>query len=157
MLKLDLEALSLGRTYTRRIVTVSLIREPCASSSRRRFNQAGEVYEAFRCLSMLDREAFLALHLNHKNQLDGVHVVSIGSLSAGLVHPREVFKSAILTNAAAIIVMHNHPSGDPTPSREDRDITERLKKAGDILGVPLMDHVVIGADSYRSFGEMGSL
>src|SRR5437870_9711185 len=97
--------------------------------------------------------------LCHSTQLGPIayHVVARDSLDSLLVHPREVFKAAILANAAAIIVMHNHPSGDPTPSREDREITARLKLCGEELGIPLVDHVVIGADSYRSFAESGLL
>ena len=105
----------------------------------------------------LDREHFVVLLLDGKNRIVGFNVVSIGSLTAALVHPREVFKAAILTNAAAILVLHNHPSGDPTPSREDREITARLKLVGSELGIPLVDHVVIGAHSYRSFSESGIL
>ena len=83
--------------------------------------------------------------------------VSLGTLAASLVHPREVFKAAIIGNAAAIIVIHNHPSGDPTPSREDREITARLKSCGETLGIPVLDHIVVAAEGYRSFAEMGLL
>ena len=101
--------------------------------------------------------AFVVLLLDHKNRVTGIDVVSIGSLSASLVHPREVFKAAVLANAAAILVLHNHPSGDPKPSEEDVKITARLAEAGGILGIPLLDHVVVAADGYTSFAEMGNL
>src|SRR5207302_8829691 len=101
----------------------------------------------------LDREVFLALVLDGKNQLLGFNQVSVGSLSAALVHPREVFKAAILANAAAIILVHNHPSGDPEPSPEDRAITGRLKEAGELLGIKVLDHVVIGDGRYVSFAD----
>jgi DNA repair protein RadC len=123
-----------------------------------RFASAGEIYRAFKGgMADLDREMFVCLYLDHKNRVDGVHVVSVGSLAASLVHPREVFKGAMLANAAAIIVLHNHPSGDPTPSLEDRTITARLRAAGEILGIVLLDHVVVGADGFRSFSEAGLL
>jgi DNA repair protein RadC len=115
------------------------------------------VYRDFAALAALDREAFVSLLLDQKNRVSGVQVVSVGSLCASLVHPREVFKAAILANAAAVIVIHNHPSGDPTPSREDREITARLRACGETLGIPLIDHVVVAADGYRSFAELGLL
>jgi len=152
---LDLAGISLGRTYTRRLVSVGLVREPTAFGPRVR--AAAELALQFHAVTMLDREAFLVLHLDQKNRTTGLEVVSIGSLGATLVHPREVFKSAILSNAAAILVFHNHPSGDPTPSREDREMTGRLKSAGEILGIPLIDHVVIASEGYRSFAESGLL
>jgi DNA repair protein RadC len=153
---LDVASISLGKAYTRRLVTVGLVREG-VPEDRQYFRSASEVYADLRGLAMLDREAFVVLHLDLKNRVNGLHVVSIGSLAASLVHPREVWKAAILTNAAAILVAHNHPSGDPTPSREDREITARLKLCGDLLGIPLIDHVVIGSESYRSFAESGLL
>ncbi len=104
-----------------------------------------------------DREHFLMLPLDGKNRVLGFEVVSVGTLTASLVHPREVFKAAILANAAAIVVAHNHPSGDPTPSAEDRAITQRLKQAGELLGIRLLDHVVLGADRYYSFVDAGEL
>ena len=92
----------------------------------------------------LDREHFVALVLDGKNRILGFNVVSVGSLTAALVHPREVFKAAILSNAAALVLVHNHPSGDPTPSAEDRAITERLRQVGELVGIRVLDHVVIG-------------
>lgn len=155
-LRLDLGALSLGRRYERLLVRVVLSRE-LSPSRLPRLRTAADVYRDFAALTLLDREAFLVLLLDHKNRCVGVTVVSIGSLSASLVHPREVFKAAILANAAAIIVLHNHPSGDPTPSREDRDITSRLKRCGETLGIPLLDHVIVAMDGYRSLAELGLL
>ncbi len=94
--------------------------------------------------------------LNTKNNITGINVVSIGSLNSSLVHPREVFKAAILGNAAAIILAHNHPSGDPSPSPEDLEITRRLVEAGKILGIEVLDHVIIG-DRWESLKERGSV
>jgi DNA repair protein RadC len=105
-----------------------------------------------------DREHFVVMALDSRRRVIGANVVSIGTLNASLVHPREVFKPAILLNAAAIVVGHNHPSGDPAPSSEDREVTRRLTKAGELLGIPLADHVVIGSgDSFYSFREQGAL
>lgn len=153
---LDFEALGLSSTYTRRLVTVGLVREPGLEPGHR-LKSAAELYANLRPLADLDREVFVAIHIDHKTRMVGVHVISLGSIAASLVHPREVFKAAILTNAHALIVVHNHPSGDPTPSREDREITERLKSSGDILGIPLFDHVVIATDGFRSFADAGML
>jgi DNA repair protein RadC len=92
----------------------------------------------------LDREHFWALPLNTKNQLLKTVEVSVGSLNAAIVHPRELFREAVRLSAASIVVVHNHPSGDPAPSGADVTLTRRLVKAGDVLGIDLLDHVVIG-------------
>jgi len=102
-----------------------------------------------------EREQFLALCLNARNELVREVVVSIGSLNASIVHPREVFKPALACSAAAIVIAHNHPSGDPAPSREDREVTRVLSEAGRLLDVPLHDHVIVGADAYFSFRDAG--
>ena len=83
--------------------------------------------------------------LNVKNQIIAKEVISIGILDGSLIHPREVFKAAVCAGAASIIVAHNHPSGDTTPSVQDREVTTRLREAGKILGIPLVDHVIVGA------------
>ena len=112
-------------------------------------------------LADADVERVIALHLNVKHRLIGVHVVSAGTLDASLVHPREVFKAACLSNAAALVIAHNHPSGDPTPSGEDRTLSDRLRQAGELLGVTLLDFVIVSdpADGFRyhSFRESGVL
>ena len=95
--------------------------------------------------------------------LDGRHrvlreeIVSQGTLTASLVHPREVFRAALRESAAALILVHNHPSGDPAPSREDRDVTERLTRAGELLGVQVLDHVIVAEAGFYSFREDGGL
>ena len=100
----------------------------------------------------MDREHFVIILLNQKNHVIGVSTISIGSLTASIVHPREVYKSAILSNAASIICGHNHPSTDCQPSREDRSITTRLVEAGKLLGISVLDHVIIGGEGkYFSF------
>ncbi|RMH32093.1 MAG: DNA repair protein RadC [Nitrospirae bacterium] len=105
-----------------------------------------------------DRELMLMVPLNTRHKPLGVHVVSIGSLSQSIVHPREVFKAAICVNAAAIILAHNHPGGDPEPSDEDKTLTQRLQSAGGILGIRLLDHLIL-VDSGRwfSFADQGLL
>ncbi len=103
-----------------------------------------------------DREKFIVLCLNTKNEPTVINVVSIGSLNAAIVHPREIFKIACLANSASIIICHNHPSGDPTPSKEDLAITKRLVEAGQILGIEIKDHVILGeGDNFISFKEKG--
>lgn len=102
-----------------------------------------------------DREHFMVLNLNTKNQVIAEDTVSIGNLNASLVHPRELFKNAIKRSAAALILVHNHPSGDPSPSREDIDVTHRLTEAGKLLGIEILDHVVIGDLKYVSLKEKG--
>lgn len=104
-----------------------------------------------------DREKFVALFLNCRCEIIGLNVVSVGTLSASLVHPREVFKAAILAGAASLIVAHNHPSGDVAPSAEDKETTKRLKDAGKLLGIPIMDHLVISEQEFFSFKEHGLL
>jgi len=103
------------------------------------------------------REHFVVLLLNARHECLAVEIVSIGSLNASIVHPREVFKPAVLASAASIIVAHNHPSGDPEPSEEDLSITRRLVQVGELLGIGLLDHLVIaerGAVSLRERGAM---
>jgi DNA repair protein RadC len=97
--------------------------------------------------------------VNRKNEVIGINTVSVGSLSASIVSPREVFKPAILANAAALICAHNHPSGAPTPSAEDRALTERLSQAGKLLDIQVLDHIIIGdgTTAYYSFADTGTL
>ena len=103
-------------------------------------------------------EVCYVLCLTTRLTLIGYHEVSRGSLDAALMHPREIFKVAMLTNAAAIIIVHNHPSGDPSPSPDDIGLTRRLKKAGQLLGIDLLDHVIIGHEGrFVSLKEQGRL
>jgi len=122
------------------------------------FTTSGAVVQALRpYYDELDREVFGVVPLNQRNEPLGFHVVSVGTLTASLVHPREVFKPLILTNAAAAILIHNHPSGDPTPSADDRAITARLCRVGADLGIAILDHVIIGAAEHYSFADDGAL
>lgn len=112
--------------------------------------------EQLKDIASADREHFVVLALSARMRVVARETVSIGTLTASLVHPREVFKSAIMSNAAAIVVAHNHPSGDPEPSREDGEVTSRLRRAGEILGIQLLDHIVVVADGkFVSFKERG--
>ena len=103
------------------------------------------------------KEQFVVILLNNKNKVIGTEVVSEGSLSSSIVHPREVYGPAILHHAAAIMVAHNHPSGDPKPSTEDKEATRLLSRSGKVLGIPMIDHVIIGDGNYYSFLENEAL
>ena len=103
------------------------------------------------------KEQFVVILLNSKNKVIGTEVVSEGSLSSSVVHPREVYAPAILHHAAAIMVAHNHPSGDPKPSLEDKEVTRMLLRSGKVLGIPMIDHVIIGDGNYYSFLENEAL
>ena len=111
-----------------------------------------QVADLFAHLRRETREIFATVHLDSKNRVLCIETVSIGSLSAAVVHPREVFKATLLSSAAALVLVHNHPSGDPTPSREDLELTKRLKDAGELLGIRVLDHVIIG-ENYLSFAD----
>ena len=103
------------------------------------------------------KEQFVVILLNNKNKVIGTEVVSEGSLNSSIVHPREVYAPAILHHAAAIMVAHNHPSGDPKPSLEDEEVTRMLSRSGKVLGIPMIDHVIIGDGNYYSFLENEAL
>jgi DNA repair protein RadC len=122
-----------------------------------RYTAPSQVYETFSFLMKETKEIFLTLHLDGKNRVVCMDLVSIGSLNQSIVHPREVFKTACLSNAAAIILVHQHPTGDPSPSSEDIAITRRLKEAGDIMGIKILDHIIVGNGEYMSFVERGLL
>jgi DNA repair protein RadC len=102
-------------------------------------------------------EVFAILCVTTKHRVIAYHEVSRGTLDSTLVHPREIFKAVLLANAAAIVAAHNHPSGDPTPSPDDLELTHRLAAAGDVLGIPMLDHIIIGDGCYYSFKEAGRL
>jgi len=122
-----------------------------------RFTAPSQVYETFSFLMKETKEMFITLHLDGKNRIIALDLVSIGSLNQSIVHPRHVFSTACLSNAAAIICVHQHPSGDPSPSSEDLSITRRLKEAGEIMGIKVLDHIIIGDGQYLSFVERGLL
>ena len=119
-------------------------------------HQAARILSAFTAKS--DRETFLTCWVDTRNDATGFEVVAVGSLNGTLVHSREVFKAAILASAAGIILCHNHPSGNPQPSREDIELTKRLSAAGDIIGIKVLDHLILVHDGRNfSFEEAGLL
>jgi DNA repair protein RadC len=104
-----------------------------------------------------DREKLWRIDLDTRSNVLGFEEVSVGTINASLVHPREVFKGAILQNAAAIIIVHNHPSQDTTPSAEDKDATRRIQRSGELLGIPLLDHLIVADRGFYSFKDGGLL
>lgn len=131
-----------------------------SSDLNRRIKISGpsEVVNYFKAqLSDLKVEKFISVLLNTKNEIINWEVVSIGSLNASIVHPREVFNRAIKRSAASILVVHNHPSGHVNPSKEDIHVTKRLFEAGTLIGIPLVDHIIIGKSGYYSFKEENQL
>lgn len=123
-----------------------------------RFTSPSQVFDYFHYeLRDARRELFQVLLLDGKNRITRRVTVSEGTLNQSIVHPREVFAPAVRESAAAVIFVHNHPTGDPTPSKEDREITRRLREAGELLGIRVLDHVIIGDGSYYSFTESGLL
>ena len=117
-----------------------------------------EAYNAIKTITNVQEEAqevFGILVLNTKNKIVAVHEISRGTLNSSMIHPREVFKPAVLHNAAAIICFHNHPSGDPEPSKEDIEINNRIKNSGELLGILVHDHIIVGNDRYVSLKKRG--
>ena len=136
-----------------KVVSIRLVDEPPLFSNRE-LTSPKAVFEFMgQELQKYDREFFCVLNLKSNNQVINMNVVSVGTLNTALAHPREVFKSAILSNAAGIMLLHNHPSGNCTPSREDCRVTKRMLAAGEIMGIPVMDHVIVAGNDYYSFLE----
>ena len=104
-------------------------------------------------LRYLEKEEFIVCSLNSKNKMTNYEVLFTGTLTNTIVHPREVYYEAIKNKAASIVVVHNHPSGDPTPSMDDNKLTKVLKETGKIMGIPLLDHLIIGNGAYYSYSE----
>ncbi|HEF1903614.1 MULTISPECIES: JAB domain-containing protein [Bacillus] len=109
------------------------------------------------CADEIPHEVFGVFNLNTKNEVIGCSIVSQGALNCAIIHPRETFRTAILNNAASIACFHNHVSGDPYPSPEDREVTKRLAECGKILGIELLDHVIIGEHRFVSLREKGCI
>ena len=138
-------------------VSIKMVKESSALYNIRKIACSSDCYTIFKpLLENSDREKLLVCCLNTKNEPTNISVVSIGSLNSSIVSPREVFKTAILSNAASLILAHNHPSGDTTPSKEEIKVTLSLKESGKILGIKLIDHIIIG-DDYTSLNEQGYL
>lgn len=141
------------RQYSIPIYQVRLVRDGRIAFDQPQSRSSLDAAQLFRRFlgDDADREHFMVAMLDQKNRLIGINTVSIGSLSAAVVAPREVFKAAILCNAASILACHNHPSGDPQPSQEDRALTYKLREVGVMLGIKLLDHVVLGDGTERYF------
>lgn len=152
-----------GLTHSQAIALMSarlLFREDWSSkiTPGQSFRSSSEIFRHFRPrLDELRKECFWTLLLDGKNRIQRIHKVSQGSLTASLVHPREVFRPAILESAAGVLFVHNHPSGDPAPSDEDIRITRRLAETGKVVGIRVLDHVIIGRHGYFSFADQGLL
>jgi DNA repair protein RadC len=136
---------------------VKLVREPgTATRAGLKIRNPSDVHRLMlERAAPLDQEAFWVVCLDAQSQVRAVHEVTRGILNSSLVHPREVFRAAILAGAAGIIVVHNHPSGDPTPSADDRAVTRQLVNAGRLLDLPVYDHVILAGERYCSFAETG--
>ncbi|MTO64836.1 DNA repair protein RadC [Turicibacter sanguinis] len=140
------------------IVSIKMVKESSFLYQIRQILSPNDAYEMIKeQLDGLDREQFIIACLNTKNEPTNISVVSVGSLNKAIVHPREVFKTAILSNAASIMAFHNHPSGETTPSQQDIQLTNRLYEAGELLGIKLLDHLIIGDGTFTSLKEKGYL
>lgn len=140
------------------IYRVELVREASVAAPSRLIQSPADACDILRAfIGATDREHFVALLLDTRNRAIGINTVAIGHLNASVVHPREVFKPAILSSAAAVILAHNHPSGDPDPSQEDIALTHRLRQVGELLGIPILDHLILGDSAFVSLKERGCL
>lgn len=139
------------------LVSVKLVREGSILYKTRNISTSGDAAGIGRqFLEDLDREQVMLLCLDNRNQPTSINVVSIGTNNSSLIHPREIFKIAVLSNAASIILYHNHPSGETQPSQEDIEVSKRIEKAGKLMGIELLDHLIIGSENrYCSLKEQG--
>lgn len=136
------------------VVTIKMVKERSETYDVRKVKDPKDIYTLIkRFLDDADREKLYVICFDTKNQPTNISLISIGSLNSSIVHPREVFKVAILSNAASIALAHNHPSGDISPSREDILITERIKRAGEMIGINLLDHIIIGDEKFSSLKD----
>jgi DNA repair protein RadC len=147
----------LGRSSARRIsaaFALARVLDRARRPARAALRSPRAVFELLRPSARgLDQETFWSLLLDGKQRLRRIVPITTGTLTASLVHPREVFRAAVREAAAAVIVAHNHPSGDPEPSAEDLEVTERLRRTGEVLGIPLQDHVILGDETFVSLRE----
>lgn len=135
---------------------VTLVCDTAGTESPELIQDSRTALSLFRpCFEGLDREHFVICGLDAKHRVIGINVVSVGTLTLSIVHPREVFKPLIVMNAAAWLCAHNHPSGDPAPSQDDRVLTKRLREAGELLGITLLDHLILGEARHFSFADDG--
>lgn len=147
--------MSHGRLFNSiNIVRVKLVREKDAIYGAKTITGPQDLASIVkRFLADTDREVFLTVNFSTANTINSIHIVSIGSLDRAIVHAREVFKAAILSNASSIALVHSHPSGSLNPSLEDIDITRKLVQCGEILGIKVIDHIIVSDDRYLSFAE----
>ena len=134
-----------------RVVNIRMVREPSLYSEDKITCPEDAVRAIAKDLATYDREVFAVLNLKTNGQPINLNICSMGTLDASVVSPREVFKSCILSNSAAFIAIHNHPSGSITPSQEDKDVTKRLLSCSELLGVKMLDHIIIGGESGRTY------
>ena len=140
------------------MVSLRLVRERTVPYQTRSLENSHAVYEMFRLLAEdLDREAICVACLDAKNRVNCLSQVSLGTLTNAPAHPREIMKIALAANAWGIVLVHNHPSGDPEPSREDRQVTAQVKAASQILGIKMLDHLIVGDGRFYSFADQGGL
>lgn len=147
------------RNYRLPVLKLCVVRDSFLSHPVRKISTSREAADLLgKMIGSNDREEMVAILLDTKHAVLGVHTISIGSLSMSIVHPRETFKQAIVSQAHAIILGHNHPSGETTPSPEDIELTTRMRQAGTMLGISVIDHIIIGeGSSYFSFLDSGRL
>ncbi len=130
----------LGRRYSKAV-----------NGRLKRISDSKDLFRMFKDeLAEKNKEHFYCVLLNSKNAVIGYDLITVGTLNESLIHPREVFKKAIKESACSIALVHNHPSGDPTPSEEDREVTRKIRETGKIIGIELIDHVIIGKEKYKS-------
>ncbi|MBD7909108.1 DNA repair protein RadC [Sporosarcina sp. Sa3CUA8] len=138
------------------IVSLRMVKETSLLYKNRSIKSPEDGFHLFKqFLGELDREYFVVMCLDVKNQPTHINVCHVGTLDSILVHPREVMKTAILSNSCSIIVAHNHSSGNPSPSPEDIEVTKRLVEAGELIGIDVLDHLIIGEDDFVSLKEKG--
>lgn len=137
---------------------VSLVKDSSVmADGQKRISGVDDILAIVQDMKLLDREQLRCIYLNARHNVVGWEIISQGTLTASLAHPREIFKGAILASAAGVIICHNHPSGDPSPSEEDVRLTRRIAQAGQILGIELLDHVVIAEQGSFSFKTSGQI
>jgi len=140
------------------IVSLKMVKENSVKYAKRVISSPEDGYYLLKdFLEDLDREAMILCCLDIKNQPNSLSIISIGSLNSAVIHPREVFKLAVLSNSASILIAHSHPSGIPEPSNEDAILTRRLCEVGNILGIKVLDHLILGDNRFFSFKEEGLL
>jgi DNA repair protein RadC len=144
--------------YRLPVVRVALVRDGTIMSETRSIGGPADAAAVLRSIiGDYDREAFAVLLVDAKHRVIGAHIASVGTLDSAQTGPREVFRAAIVAGAKALILGHNHPSGDPTPSSADLHLTRRLVKAGELLGIPVLDHIIIGESKHLSLRERGEI